>query len=145
MDPTERRRLGRTDIEVTAMGFGCAPLGDLFTVLSDDVAEATLAAAWDAGIRYYDTAPWYGRGLSEHRVGRFLRRQTARRGPPSRRRSAACSGRRLGGRRSAPSRGGGWAGGLEFEHRYDYSLRRDHAVLRGQPAAARHDAGRRAR
>ena len=54
------------------MGFGGAPLGDLFTRITDAEAQATLTAAWDAGIRYYDTAPWYGRGQSEHRFGRHL-------------------------------------------------------------------------
>ena len=120
MDPTERRRLGRTDIEVTAMGFGCAPLGDLFTVLSDDVAEATLAAAWDAGIRYYDTAPWYGRGGSEHRAGRFLRRQIrdeVRLSTKVGRVFRAPISEAAGARRRAAE---GWAGGLEFVHAFAY-------------------------
>jgi D-threo-aldose 1-dehydrogenase len=121
MDPMERRRLGRTDIEVTAMGFGCAPLGDLFTVLSDDVAEATLTAAWDAGIRYYDTAPWYGRGGSEHRVGRFLRRQArdeVRLSTKVGRVFRAPLSEAAGARRRAAE---GWAGGLQFVHRHDYT------------------------
>ena len=54
------------------MGFGGAPLGGLYTRVTDAAAEATLSVAWDAGIRYYDTAPWYGRGQSEHRFGRHL-------------------------------------------------------------------------
>ena len=58
------------------IGFGGAPLGDLFTVVPDSDAEATLNAAWDNGIRYYDTAPWYGTGQSEHRMGRLLYRKT---------------------------------------------------------------------
>jgi D-threo-aldose 1-dehydrogenase len=45
----------------------------MFQPVDDDVANATLQCAWDAGLRYFDTAPWYGRGLSEHRFGRFLR------------------------------------------------------------------------
>ena len=75
MDPTETRQLGRTGVALTQLGFGGAPLGELFTKVSEADAEATLAAAWAAGIRYYDTAPWYGRGQSEHRIGRFLYRQ----------------------------------------------------------------------
>ena len=62
MDPLVRRKLGRTNIEVTQLGFGGAGLGDLFDVVDDADAGATLQAAWDAGIRYYDTSPWYGRG-----------------------------------------------------------------------------------
>lgn len=52
---------------------GGAPLGGLFTPVSDADAYATLSAAWDAGIRSFDTAPHYGLGLSEHRLGAFLR------------------------------------------------------------------------
>jgi len=58
---------------VTALGLGCAPIGNLFSGVSDDDACATVDAAWDAGIRYFDTAPLYGHGVSERRVGRALR------------------------------------------------------------------------
>jgi len=58
---------------VTGLGLGCAPIGNLFTAVSDDVAVATVNAAWDAGIRYFDTAPLYGHGLSERRLGAALR------------------------------------------------------------------------
>lgn len=54
------------------LGFGAAGLGNLFRAMDDDAAAATLAAGWDAGIRYFDTAPHYGLGLSERRVGAFL-------------------------------------------------------------------------
>ncbi|WP_159998877.1 aldo/keto reductase [Roseomonas sp. 18066] len=57
------------------LGFGGAPLGDMFAKVDDATAEAALQAAWDSGIRYYDTAPHYGAGLSEHRFGAVLRRQ----------------------------------------------------------------------
>ncbi|MEM1316379.1 MAG: aldo/keto reductase, partial [Pseudomonadota bacterium] len=53
--------------------FGGAPLGNLLAPLSDATAEATLQASWDAGMRWFDTAPLYGLGLSEERVGRFFR------------------------------------------------------------------------
>jgi D-threo-aldose 1-dehydrogenase len=56
------------------LGFGGAPLGNMFNEVSDAEAEATLVAAWDAGIRYFDTAPEYGPGISEHRFGAALRR-----------------------------------------------------------------------
>ena len=52
--------------------FGGAPIGGLYAPVSDDVAAATLQAAWDAGIRAFDTAPHYGVGLSEQRIGEFL-------------------------------------------------------------------------
>ncbi|WP_055479893.1 aldo/keto reductase [Sphaerimonospora mesophila] len=54
-------------------GLGTGPLGGLFAPVSDEQAEQTLAAAWQAGIRYFDTAPHYGAGLAEQRLGRFLR------------------------------------------------------------------------
>jgi D-threo-aldose 1-dehydrogenase len=70
---TARRRLGRTGVEVTELGFGGASIGELFVRVPEQDAQATIAAAWDAGIRYFDTAPWYGRGLSELRTGTGLR------------------------------------------------------------------------
>ena len=70
---TARRRLGRTAVEVTELGFGGASIGELFVRVTEHDANATLAAAWDAGVRYFDTAPWYGRGLSELRIGTALR------------------------------------------------------------------------
>lgn len=60
-------------IPFTALGFGAAPLGNLYKATSEKDSDATLAAAWAAGIRYYDTAPLYGLGLSETRLNRFLR------------------------------------------------------------------------
>jgi D-threo-aldose 1-dehydrogenase len=59
-------------LRLGALGFGSAPLGNMNRVLSEDEADATLDAAWDAGIRYFDTAPLYGHGLSEKRIGRAL-------------------------------------------------------------------------
>lgn len=56
----------------TELGAGCAQLGNLFREMSDEAAEATVRAAWDSGIRYFDTAPHYGLGLSERRLGRAL-------------------------------------------------------------------------
>ena len=54
------------------LGLGAATLGNLYEPMADDQADATVAAAWDAGIRYFDTAPHYGLGLSERRLGRAL-------------------------------------------------------------------------
>lgn len=67
------RALGRTGLQVTELGFGGAPLGNLFRPLPEETARATLAAAEKAGFVYYDTAPFYGFGLSERRLGDALR------------------------------------------------------------------------
>ncbi len=65
--------LGRSGVHVTRLVFGGAPIGGLFAPVSDEDAAATLEAAWAAGIRAFDTAPHYGVGLSEQRLGTFLR------------------------------------------------------------------------
>jgi aryl-alcohol dehydrogenase-like predicted oxidoreductase len=67
------RPLGRRGPAVTGLGLGCAPIGNLFTGVSDADASATVDAAWEAGIRYFDTAPLYGHGASELRLGRALK------------------------------------------------------------------------
>lgn len=59
--------------ELGRLGFGAASIGNLYREVADADAEAALAAAWAGGIRYYDTAPHYGLGLSERRLGEFLR------------------------------------------------------------------------
>jgi D-threo-aldose 1-dehydrogenase len=70
---TRKLRAGEdNNISVTALGFGGAPLGNLYAPISESEADATLDAAWDAGIRVFDTAPFYGFGLSEERFGRML-------------------------------------------------------------------------
>jgi len=66
-------RLGSSGVEVTRLGFGAAPIGNLFAPVTDDDAAATVRAAWDAGVRFFDTAPLYGHGLSETRLGAALR------------------------------------------------------------------------
>jgi D-threo-aldose 1-dehydrogenase len=58
---------------VTGLGLGCAPLGNLYSAVSDDDAQHTVDAAWAAGLRFFDTAPLYGNGLSETRIGAALR------------------------------------------------------------------------
>ena len=67
------RRLGRSQVHVTELSFGSAAIGNLFTAVSDDEARAAVDAAWDGGIRTFDTAPHYGLGLSERRLGDALR------------------------------------------------------------------------
>ena len=66
-------RLGNGGLTFTELGFGTAPLGNLYKAISDAEARATLDAAWEGGVRYYDTAPLYGLGLSETRLNPFLR------------------------------------------------------------------------
>ncbi len=71
--PLRRRPIGATGVAVTELGLGAAPIGNLYRSITDDQAHATVEAAWDGGIRYFDTAPHYGLGLSERRLGATLR------------------------------------------------------------------------
>ncbi len=68
-----RSRLGRSGVEITELSFGGAAIGNLFTPVDPAEAAAAVDAAWDAGIRSFDTAPHYGLGLSERRLGEALR------------------------------------------------------------------------
>ncbi len=61
------------ELSLSPLGLGCAQLGNLYQAISDETAEATVRRAWDEGIRYFDTAPHYGLGLSEIRLGTVLR------------------------------------------------------------------------
>ncbi|MFG2325720.1 aldo/keto reductase [Streptomyces sp. NPDC048568] len=65
--------LGGSGVPVTALGLGAAAIAGLYEAVGEDEAAATVEAAWDAGIRYFDTAPHYGLGLSERRLGAALR------------------------------------------------------------------------
>ena len=67
------RRNGSAGIEFTELGFGTAPLGNMYRSISDEEAQRVLQEAWDSGIRYFDTAPLYGLTLSERRLGEFLK------------------------------------------------------------------------
>lgn len=73
MKPETQRKFGRTSLEVSAMGYGAAPIGNIFRPITEDDSRRMLKAAWDSGLRYFDTAPMYGHGLSEARVGESLR------------------------------------------------------------------------
>src|ERR1700744_6213356 len=69
----EKRRIGRTKLQVTALGLGTATMGGSRIPITRAEGEAIVTAAWDAGVRYVDTAPFYGVGAAEHRVGDALR------------------------------------------------------------------------
>ena len=73
MPAFDKRRIGRTSVEVSELGLGCATLGGSRIPVSRQEAEAIVAAAWAAGVSYVDTAPYYGFGLSERRVGDGVR------------------------------------------------------------------------
>ncbi|CAA9579824.1 MAG: L-fuco-beta-pyranose dehydrogenase [uncultured Thermomicrobiales bacterium] len=112
----ERRELGRTGVEVTALGFGGATIG-IDPSVTEARAQDTLHAAWEAGLRYFDTAPWYGRGLSELRVGQLLR---------GLRRDQFVLSTKVGRVLRAPVNphapdASPQSGGLPFEVRFDYS------------------------
>lgn len=69
----DKRRIGTTALEVTEISFGGAAIGGLYRACPREAAMETLQTAWEAGLRYFDTAPFYGFGLSERRTGDFLR------------------------------------------------------------------------
>jgi D-threo-aldose 1-dehydrogenase len=115
--PLPTHALGRSGVMVSQLGLGTAPLGDLFDIVEDDEASALLQTAWDGGIRYFDTSPWYGKGQAEHRVGRAFYRQ-----PRDQFVISSKVGRTL--RRPlkpGPYERGEWLGGLEFDAVFDYS------------------------
>ena len=114
---SERRKVGRTALELPVFGFGAAHLGELYTRVPEAEARETLDAAWEAGVRFYDTAPWYGRGLSEHRLGGFLR---------TRPRKDFILNTKVGRYLTRPAdlrtfSSDPWTGGLPFEVVFDYS------------------------
>jgi D-threo-aldose 1-dehydrogenase len=114
---TALKKVGSTSLTLPAFGFGAAHLGELYAKVDEAESRATMDAAWDAGVRYYDTAPWYGRGLSEHRLGGFLRSK-----PRNEFKITTKVGRQLvrpkdpGHFDRSP-----WVGGLNFEVLWDYS------------------------
>ena len=76
MKVNERQAIDKLGLEVTRMGFGGAPFGNLFEAIPEEDVADCLAAAYGAGIRYFDTAPLYGFGLSESRYGTHLAQVT---------------------------------------------------------------------
>jgi len=73
MNPNTKVKFGRVDLEVSAFGFGTAPIGNIFREIDEGTSDAMIQRAWSAGVRYFDTAPMYGHGLSELRTGHSLR------------------------------------------------------------------------
>ncbi len=117
MDPLAHRNIGNTPWQVTRLGFGGATLGDRGTPTPEGWSDDTVGAAWAAGIGYFDTAPYYGLGKSEHRLGRVLR---------NRPRESFTLSTKVGRvmQRPSPARGYApvrWTGGLPFEFRLDYT------------------------
>lgn len=112
-----RRPVGSSRLTLPPFGLGTAHLGELYALVPEEHSQATLQRAWDVGVRYFDTAPWYGRGLAEHRLGQFLRTKV--------RSSFAVStkvGRTLAAsRRRQPVSTAPWTGGLPFEVTFDYT------------------------
>lgn len=130
-----RRALGRTGIEVTTLGFGSAPLGDIYEVLDDRVAIETVETAAAAGITLFDTAPLYGQGSSEHRIGTALRRR-----PKGSYVVSTKVGRLLSPAPKGRVKTSRFVGGLEFnvtnDYTYDAAMRSvEHSLQRlGLPA-----------
>ena len=98
------------------LGMGGAPLGNLFDRIAEETALATVEAAWDAGIRFFDTAPHYGAGLSERRMGAILRSK-----PRDELVLASKVGRLLEPDPATPERADGFVGGLLNRRVLDYS------------------------
>jgi D-threo-aldose 1-dehydrogenase len=114
-DPAASRRIGRRDVAVSQLGVGTAPFGSVAASDTDETIGKSFAAMRAAGLRYFDTAPLYGLGLAEHRLGACLRTID--------RRSLVLStkvGRLLKPLRGGPVEGV-WSGESPFEIAFDYS------------------------
>jgi D-threo-aldose 1-dehydrogenase len=98
------------------LGFGGAPLGNLYAPIEAAQALATVHAAWELGLRHFDTAPHYGHGLGEHRLGQVLRDM-----PRDEFVLSTKVGRLLSPAPQAPATQHGFVGTLPFVQRYDYS------------------------
>jgi D-threo-aldose 1-dehydrogenase len=112
----EKRRVGRTALEVTTLGLGTATMGGSRIKVTQQEGEAIVRAAWAAGVRYVDTAPFYGVGAAERRVGDALREQNRSEWVLSTK-----VGRLLKPRRSPGGATDGRLAPMQFEVVYDYS------------------------
>lgn len=116
MQVSDRRILPRKGLPLTAFGLGCAQMGGLYKATSYAEAEGAFIAAWDAGIRYFDTAPYYGYTRSERRLGTMLAEKE--------RRSFIVStkaGRLMVPDATIGADESGWVAPLPFRPTYDYS------------------------
>lgn len=119
VDAIAKRVLGKTGVEVSQLGFGGVALGGRFRRISEEDALNAIRVAFEAGVNYFDTAPWYGHGLSEHRLGHYLHQK---------RRQAFVLSTKVGRVYSRP-RGdptwfdtSPWVGGLPFAYDFDYTF-----------------------
>ena len=112
-----RRQVGATSLSLPQLGFGSAHIGGMRARVPDAEARGAMQAAWDGGIRYYDTAPFYALGLSEQRLGNFLLNF-----PRDEFILTTKIGRVLHRPKDPKTFDrGGWVGGLNFEIEWDYS------------------------
>lgn len=127
MQVNERRSVGKTALEVTALGMGTAAMGGLYAPVSAEASLAALEAAWAAGIRHFDSAPMYGLGRAEHLLGHFLREKA---GVAEAATVSTKVGRLMARERPgrllppAPPKNpldSGWHNGLSFREIFDYS------------------------
>ncbi|WP_421594581.1 aldo/keto reductase [Shinella sp. M27] len=111
------RRVGQTDLQIPVLGLGTCPLGGVYNAIDEATARATFEAAWNSGLRLYDTAPWYGLGQAEHRTGRALCEKE---------RESYVLTTKVGRLLKAPRDRGSfkpvnWAGALPFEHHHVFT------------------------
>ena len=117
MDPKSKRTLGKSGVSVSVLGCGGGPLGDMYALLDDASAVATVEAAYEGGITLFDTSPFYGHGLSERRFGTALR---------TRPRDSFVLSTKVGRYLVPPSKDqpldrAPFKGGLDFNHVFDYT------------------------
>lgn len=118
--PTEHRRLNAAGVALPRLGFGAAAIGNLYRAISDAQAESTLCAALAAGLHYFDTAPHYGFGLSESRLGKTLQDHAAPSTPIV---ISTKVGRLLApvAESGIPDRRHGFVNAMPFEPKFDYT------------------------
>ncbi|MDQ0323327.1 D-threo-aldose 1-dehydrogenase [Pararhizobium capsulatum DSM 1112] len=117
MQPDTSRRVGQTDLHIPVLGLGTCPLGGVYEAIDEPTARATFEAAWNSGLRLYDTAPWYGLGQAEHRTGRALYEKE---------RGSYVLTTKVGRLLKAPRdrdsfKSVNWAGALPFEHHHVFT------------------------